>query len=82
MKTKNRWAVVVGQPTKMNKVVGKDPSDYFRSEVIGKWYRIWDYDGCEDRPKLFSTRAEARLYAKEIEQQNNYWKFHAKKYNG
>jgi len=74
MRIKNFWCVVVGQPRLENWVkLGSPPMS-----CVGKSVQGW-----KDDPRLgyrvYDTRKEARIAAKQEADSNRYWHYHPKK---
>ena len=80
MKKRSRWGVVPWKPSKMHRDYAKSHNETI-IRADGMWCITWLRTAATSRPKLFNTRAEARLSAKESERLNKWWKFHAKKYS-
>jgi hypothetical protein len=65
---KNKWGIVVGQPTFMF----DGPAEQLRS--VGAWVQL------NEAPLLFNTRREAREEAKLQQKFMPMWNYHARKF--
>jgi len=66
----NKWCVVVGQPKRASTWAGSKPD----LTQVGRCVLGGNGDA------TFFTRKEAREYAKQISLGNNWWNYHARKY--